>query len=66
MKYIIVVWPESQMLMEQDWFQDECHLINDDKGIERYGSSAYFVPEDRIKSLETTLYLLTKERTDEI
>ena len=45
-KYIVVTWPDSQAIMDEDWF-DECHLINDDMGLEKFGSSAYFVPEDR-------------------
>jgi len=44
-KYIIVVWPESQELMEHDRF-GECFLINDNDGLDHFGSSAYFVPED--------------------
>ena len=49
-KYIIVVWPESQELMEHNRFS-ECFLINDDKGIDQFGSSAYFVPEDLYKEV---------------
>jgi len=44
MTYVLVTWPESQMLMEYDWF-DQCILINDEKHLEIYGSSAYLVPE---------------------
>ena len=42
-KYIIVCWPDSQILMELPGFQDNCCLINDDKFLDIYGSSAYFV-----------------------
>lgn len=45
-KYVIVTWPNSQALMEQDWF-DECILINDESHLEKFGPSAYFVPEER-------------------
>jgi len=51
-RYIIVMWPESQGLFEFDWFKKECYLINDDEGLEQYGSSAYFIPEERYKELE--------------
>lgn len=44
--YIIITWPESQMLMEQKWF-NECILINDEQGFIEYGSSAYYVPKHR-------------------
>lgn len=49
-KYILVTWPESQMLMEQDWF-DECILMNDVNHLDDVGSSAYFVPEERFLTL---------------
>ena len=51
--YVIVQWPDVQSLMDFDWFQDECHLINDENGVEKYGSSAYFVPKNRIDSLKS-------------
>ena len=46
-KYILITWPESQMLMEEDWFDEECILMNDETHLDNIGSSAYFVPEDR-------------------
>lgn len=49
MKYLIVCWPESQNYMEEKWFNEECHLINDEFGLEKYGPQAYFIPEERIK-----------------
>jgi len=45
-KYILVTWPQSQELMEQEWF-DECILMNDENHLDEVGSSAFFVPEDR-------------------
>jgi hypothetical protein len=41
-KYVIVTWPESQDFIGRE----NCHLINDDEGYTKYGSSAYFVRED--------------------
>ena len=49
-KYILVTWPESQLLMEKDWF-DECILMNDENHLDNIGSSAYFVPEERYNVL---------------
>lgn len=46
MGYEIVCWPESQMLMEKEGFYDNCSLINSERGLEEYGSSAYLVDED--------------------
>ena len=39
----VVCWPESQMLMELDGFEENSNLIDDDKGLLEFGSSAYFV-----------------------
>ena len=44
--YVVVQWPESQELMGLDDFKDNSFLINDEKGIDIYGSSAYFVNAD--------------------
>ena len=52
-RYILVTWPDSQNLMEQDWF-DECVLMNDLDHLDNIGSSAYFVPESRYLSLDST------------
>lgn len=43
---VIVCWPESQMLMEKEGFYDNCSLINSERGLEEYGSSAYLVDKD--------------------
>lgn len=50
-KHTIVTWPESQALMDHPRFE-ECQLINDETGIELYGGSAYFVPNDIVEELE--------------
>lgn len=40
--YILVMWPEVQELMDEDWFVDEAILsINHD--------SSYFIPIKRLK-----------------
>ena len=43
---VIVCWPESQMLMEKEGFIENCSLINSERGLEAYGSSAYLVDEE--------------------
>lgn len=50
-KYSLVCWPESQMLIEEVWF-NECILMNDKNHLQEIGSSAYFVPENRINETE--------------
>ena len=39
----VVCWPESQMLIELDGFEENSYLVNDDKGLLEFGSSSYFV-----------------------
>jgi hypothetical protein len=46
MKYIVIEWPESQYLYDIEGYRNHCYLINDSYGIEKFGSSAYFVEED--------------------
>jgi hypothetical protein len=41
--YILVQWPESQLLMDYNWFEEEASLADCDK----FGSSAYFIPQER-------------------
>ena len=43
--YILVQWPESQMLMEHSRF-DECLFIENIEGHDDVGSSAYMCPID--------------------
>ena len=50
-KYIVVCWPEIQFLFEEEGFDENAYLINDEKGIDDFGSSAYFVNFDWINSL---------------
>ena len=47
-EYILITWPESQNLMEQEWFK-ECILMNDPDHLDNLGYQAYFVPKDRFK-----------------
>ena len=39
----VVCWPESQMLMELDGFEENSYLVNDDRSLLEFGSSAFFV-----------------------
>jgi hypothetical protein len=51
--FVIVEWPESQYIMDMEWFY-ECELVNDEELLEIYGSSAYFVPKERYYELENS------------
>ena len=44
--YVLVQWPESQDLMEEEWFDEEAVLALGSE--DKTGSSAYFVPIKRI------------------
>lgn len=39
----IITWSESQSLFEMEGFENHAFLINDEEGLEMYGSSAYVV-----------------------
>lgn len=45
-KYVIVEWPDIQVLMTESGFNEHACLINDDEWVYKYGSSAYFVEEE--------------------
>lgn len=55
-RYIVVRWPEIQDLMSCEGFKSHSYLINDDKGMEDFGSSAYFVDEDWYNRVMRLLY----------
>ena len=41
--YTVVTWPEVQLLLDLEEFKEHSYLINDDRGLDDFGSSAYFV-----------------------
>ena len=53
MAYIPICWPEIQHYMELPGFDENAYLINDDHGIDDFGSSAYFVDEDWLNDIES-------------
>ncbi len=42
MEYVLVMWPDSQEFMEEEWFNEEAVLHPDE-------SSAYFIPKERLE-----------------
>lgn len=44
--YKIIEWPEVQYLMDKPGFEEHSYLINDEKGLDDFGSSAYFVESE--------------------
>jgi hypothetical protein len=47
--YEVVCWPEIQFLFGEEGFEQNAYLINDEKGIDDFGSSAYFVNSDWLR-----------------
>ena len=58
--YMLIKWPESQLLMDEEWFDRECHLADMVKDPE-VGNSAYFVPVKRMIVLEEKLKEIENE-----
>lgn len=58
MLYEVVTWPEVQELMGLCGFEENSYLINDERGINDFGSSAYFVRVDWLEELNN----MTEER----
>ena len=50
--YLVVTWPEVQLYMERPGWEDHSYLVNDDRGIADFGSSAYFVEVEWFKQQE--------------
>ena len=49
-QYEVVEWPQSQELMDNKGFKENAFLINDEEGMKRFGSSAYFVNKEWLNS----------------
>ena len=48
----VVCWPEVQMLFELEGFRENAYLVNDDKGMLEFGSSAYFVRKSWLDTIK--------------
>jgi hypothetical protein len=57
--YLLVKWPESQVIMDEEWFDKECHLADMERD-PSVGSSAYFVPMNRVRHLESKLRMINE------
>ena len=47
--YIVIGWPDIQYLFNEEGFEENSYLVNDEQGLEDFGSSAYFVNVDWLK-----------------
>tara|TARA_R100000808_G_C2065591_1_gene95181 strand:- start:406 stop:558 length:153 start_codon:yes stop_codon:yes gene_type:complete len=48
-KYILILWPEVQDYMEEEWFNKEAILYQAMRDEQEHLDSAYFIPENRFK-----------------
>ncbi len=46
MEYVLVLWPEAQLLKNYFWFDRECYLMQG-MGDQEHFDSSYFVPKAR-------------------
>lgn len=51
MSYIVIQWPEIQKLMDKEGFRENSFLVNDPLGLDEFGSSAYFVNEEWLNTV---------------
>lgn len=51
--YVVVAWPDSQYLMELEDFKNHSYLVNDDQGMQDFGSSAYFVEKNWLNKVKS-------------
>lgn len=50
--YIIITWPDIQELMTLPGFENNSYLVNDSRGLDEFGSSAYFVDIEWLEGLK--------------
>lgn len=49
--YVAITFPEIQEYMEQEGFEENAYLINDEHGINDFGSGAYFVSTEWLEKI---------------
>ena len=58
--FVIVEFPDIQYYEEAPGFEDNSFLINDEHGLQIFGSSAYFINKKWLE--ETNKYLKNKKK----
>jgi len=53
--YAIITWPFIQHIMDIEGFEEHSYLVNDEKGLEDFGPSAYFVHADWLNTIVNKL-----------
>lgn len=54
--FIAVEFPESQLYMDREGFEDNAFLINDENGIFTFGYGAYFIDLEWLKEQDKEIY----------
>ena len=60
--YEVITWPDIQYFMDIPGFRENSYLINDSKGLDDFGSSAYFVNSEWLKNIKDDKALDTNYR----
>lgn len=60
--YEVITWPDIQYFMDIPGFRENAYLINDSKGLDDFGSSAYFVNSEWLKNIKDDKALDTNYR----
>ena len=50
-EYVPICWPDIQYYMDLEGFDEHAYLINDEQGLDDFGSSAYMVEKGCLNSL---------------
>lgn len=50
--YVVITWPEIQEYMDEPGFDENSYLVSDSKGMDAFGSGAYFVNKDWLTKIE--------------
>ena len=61
----VITWPKIQDLYDKEGFKENTILINDEKGLEEYGGSAYFVRKRWLHDLHASCLHMARDRNIE-
>ena len=63
--HTVIQWPEIQKFMHFSWFKKEALLLNSERQLTIYGSSAYIIPKNKIYlrfKIKNQFYKISKEK----
>lgn len=65
-EFILVTWPDIQYYYDLDGWEDNSFLVNDENGLEQYGSSAYFLKKSWYCKQQDIVDQMMKEHFEDI